>query len=111
MRVAIPGKMQDFTKIKSGDFFSYFSEGTQHWGMLSRTKDGAEIAPISFTEPIQKGLPTPAVHDKSRFVNRSVFLIEGAEARAIWSQTFKDGSPPSDGIGSLIVAENSTMVR
>jgi hypothetical protein len=111
MKRNIPGEMQDFSAVKPGDVFSYFAEGSQHWGMLSRTEAG-EMAPISFTEPIQKGLPTPCMHKLPQFQNRSVFVIEGAEARAVWPQAFRDGSPqPSDGIGALVVAEKSTMVR
>jgi len=97
--------------VKPGDVFSYFAEGAQHWGTLARV-EGGEMAAISFTEPIQKGLPTPCVHDLPRFQNRSVFVIEGAEARAVWPQTFQDGSPqPPDGVGALIVAEKFTVVR
>jgi hypothetical protein len=111
VKIEIPGRMHDFSALKPGDLFSYFAEGSQHWGMLSRT-DAGELGPISFTEPIQKGLGTPCLHELSQFQNRSVFVIEGAEARAIWPQAFRDGSPqPSDGIGALIVAEKSTMVR
>jgi hypothetical protein len=111
VKINIPGKMQDFSTVKPGDVFSYFAEGSQHWGMLSQT-EGGELGPISFTEPILKGPPTPCLHELWRFQNRSVFVIEGAEARAVWLQTFLDGSPPpSDGVGTLIVTENSTMVR
>jgi hypothetical protein len=111
MRRALPGTMRDFHDLKPGDLFSYFAERSQHWGMLTNTNAG-EIAPISFTEPIQKGTATPCVHELSRFENRSVFVVAEAEVRAIWPQAFQDGSPaPSDGIGVLIVAENSTMVR
>ena len=39
-------------------------------------------------------------------------MIDGAEARAIGLEGFRDGSPqPSDGVGALIVTEKSTMVR
>jgi hypothetical protein len=111
VKTAIPGKMQDFSAVNPGDFFSYFAEDSQHWGMLSST-DAGELAPISFAEPIQKGLPTPSVHELSTFQNRSVLVIGAAGARAIWSQAFRDGSPqPSDGVGTLIVTENSAMVR
>jgi hypothetical protein len=111
VKIDIPGKMQDFSAVKPGDLFSYFAEGSQHWGMLTRT-DAGEMAPISFTEPIQKGFGTPCVHELSRFQNRSVFVIGGAEARATWPQAFRDGSPQSpDGIGALIVTEKFTMVR
>jgi hypothetical protein len=111
MKIDTSGKMQDFNAVKPGDLFLYFAESSQHWGMLSRTEAG-ELAPVSFTEPIQHGLATPCVHELSRFLNRSVFVIAGAEVRAIWPQTFQDGSPrPSEGIGALIIAEKSTMVR
>jgi hypothetical protein len=112
MRQKLPGTMRDFHKLKPGDFFSYFAEGSQHWGMLTTTKDGKNIAPVSFTEPIQKGTPTPSVHETSRFENRSVFTVTEAEVRAIWPQAFQDGSPAvSGGVGALIVAEDSIMVR
>ena len=65
MKMDIPGKMQDVSAVKPGDVFSCFAEGSQHWGMLTRT-DGGEMAPISFTEPIQKGFATPCVHELSR---------------------------------------------
>jgi hypothetical protein len=111
VKINIPGKMQDFSTVKPGDVFSYFAEASQHWGMLSRT-EGGEMKPISFTEPSQKGFPTPCLHELPRFQNRSVFVIEGAEARAVWPQAFQDGSPlPSGGNGTLIVTEESTMVR
>jgi hypothetical protein len=103
--------LEDFGNLKSGDFFLYFTEGSQHWGMLASTEVG-EIAPISFTEPVERGLAIPCVHELSRFQNRSVLVIEGAEVRAIWPQAFLDGSPqPSDGIGTLIVAQKLAMVR
>jgi hypothetical protein len=111
VRINIPGKMQDFSAVKPGDVFSYFAKGSQHWGMLS-SSEGGEMRPISFTEPIQKGFGTPCVHELSEFQNRSVFVIDGAEARAIGLEGFRDASPqPSDGIGALIVTEKSTMVR
>jgi hypothetical protein len=111
VKINIPGKMQDFSAVKPGDLFCYFAEGSQHWGMLTRTEAG-EVAPISFTEPIQRGTATPCVHELSRFINRSVLVVGEAEVRAIWPQAFREGSPrPFDGIGELIVAEKSTMVR
>ncbi|MGJ5137326.1 hypothetical protein ACQR1V_05010 [Bradyrhizobium oligotrophicum] len=110
MRVAMPGKMQDFATLKGGDLFLYFVSDSQHWGMLTVAND--LTAPISFTEPIGPGLPTPCVHDMLRFENGSVLVIEQAEARFIWPQTFLDGSPPPhQGIGAIIRTETSTMVR
>jgi hypothetical protein len=63
VKINIPGKMQDFSAVKPGDVFCYFAEGSRHWGMLSRTETG-ELGPISFTEPIHKGLPTPSVPNR-----------------------------------------------
>jgi hypothetical protein len=112
VRINIPGRMQDFGAVKPGEVFSYFAKGSQHWGMLSSSEDGEMMRPISLTEPVQKGFGTPCVHELSDFQNRRVFVIDGAEARAIGLEGFLDGSPqPPDGIGALIVTEKSTMVR
>src|SRR5262245_52403322 len=106
MRVTLPGMMRDFATLKPGDFFMYFANGSQHWGMLT-TANGVS-SPISFTEPIERRLPVPCVHDRSRFENRIVLVIENVEMRTTWPPILNEGSPkPSEGIGTIIMAETS----
>ncbi|GLH75598.1 hypothetical protein SSBR45G_05060 [Bradyrhizobium sp. SSBR45G] len=110
MQVIVPGRIQDFSSIRPGDFFMYLVEDKQHWGMLTHAND--QTAPLSFTEPSDKDSPVPCIHDSSSFLGRAVFVFPGAEARPVWPLVTRGGAPKSnEGFGSLVQVSGTTLLR